>query len=67
VQEVINLSKSFKSSSSSLLSDSSDPKTGCASLDCPNDQSLKSKAAISKKLEEEKVEEESLENSSPEV
>jgi len=66
VQEVINLSKSFKSSSSSPLSDSSDPKTGCASLDCPKDQSLKSKAAISKELEEE-AEEESLENSSPEV
>ncbi len=61
------MSKSFKSSSSSSLSDSSDPKTGCASLDCPKDQSLKSKTEMSKELEEEKEEEEFLTSSSPEV
>jgi len=57
------VSKSFKSDSSSS---SSDPKTGCASLDCPKDQSLKSKSARSKE-EIPEEDEECLENCSPEV
>lgn len=56
------MSKSFKSDS---FSSSSDPKTGCASLDCPKDQTLKSKSA-SKDESSQEEEEECLENCSPE-
>lgn len=62
------MSNSFKSgSSSSHLSESSDPKTGCASLDCPKDESLKSKSATKKQQLEDSTEEDVADSSSPEV
>ena len=60
------MSKSFKSNNSSPLSESGDPKTGCASLGCPMEEELKSKSER-KKVTEESEEEGCLENSSPEV
>ena len=61
------MSKSFKSkNNSSPLSESADPKTGCASLDCPMDEELKSKAERNK-ADEESEEESCLENVSPKV